>query len=184
MITYSIVPDCWHVMQSPKNAGDHLGGIKKAQNIIELSPSHGPPVHLAPYRAEPKVFEFLTKYPSKMIKLGLVELDRTEWASLITVDLKKDGTIRLYVNYKTRQRCYIRQILFYSTNIRVDRAGWRCHDFLSIERRQWLLANRYLQAERAKSGLHHISGYFRFLYAVWIGQCIEHILVCSGCHPT
>ena len=77
----------------------HLGRVSIAKHRIELQPG-ARPSYSAPYRAGPKARDFEKSEIDKMLKAGVIEPAKTEWAAPIVFAPKKDGSLRFCVDYR------------------------------------------------------------------------------------
>lgn len=84
-----------------------LGTIKAAVHRIELEPGSRP-IHQQPYRAGPTQREHERREIDKMLKAGVIEPAKTEWASPIVFAPKKDGQLRFCIDYRRLNALTIR----------------------------------------------------------------------------
>ena len=74
-----------------------LGTVRLTEHRIKLKPE-SEPVFSQPYRAGPKAREIEQEEVSKMLTAGIIEPATTEWASLVVLVPKTDGTLRFCVD--------------------------------------------------------------------------------------
>lgn len=77
----------------------HLGRVNMDRHQIELNSAKEPPIHLAPYRASPRAQEFEKHEINKKLAMDVIDKDQTEPAALIVFTAKKDGPLRICVDY-------------------------------------------------------------------------------------
>lgn len=59
------------------------------QHQIELDQTDSRPINSVPYRAKPKEREFQKQEPDRLIAMGIIEPDQTEWAPPNSVHLEE-----------------------------------------------------------------------------------------------
>lgn len=77
----------------------HLS-ITIAKHRIEMNAPEVRPIHSAPYRAGTATRALQKKELKKMKKIGVMKPDLAEWAAPIIFAPKKDGSLRICVDYR------------------------------------------------------------------------------------
>jgi len=77
----------------------HLGPIKATEHRIELKPG-SKPVRLNPYPMRPRSRELIKAHVDRMLKLEVIEPSQSEWASLVVLIPKPDGSPRFCIYYR------------------------------------------------------------------------------------
>ena len=78
---------------------DQLGKCTTTTFDITLKPG-AKPIAQRPYRQSPKEKEIVKKEIDKMLELGLIQPCQSSWSSPIVLVPKKDGTMRLTIDYR------------------------------------------------------------------------------------
>lgn len=75
-----------------------LGQINATDHRIKLT-LNAKPVHQPPYMAISVTHTVIRREIEKMRQAGVVEPAHSEWASPVAILLKKNGSVRFYINY-------------------------------------------------------------------------------------
>ena len=76
-----------------------LGITTIAEHCIQLE-DQGTSVHLPPYRILHAHWEAVREKLKEMLKHGVIERSRSDWVSPLVMVHKKDGSLRLCVDYR------------------------------------------------------------------------------------
>lgn len=74
----------------------------------ELTSDGVRPVHSAPYQAGPAARQLVANEIDRILIENIIELAKTDWASPIVSALNKDGSLRLYVDYRRLRAVTVR----------------------------------------------------------------------------
>lgn len=85
------VQHLWYGHPEHTNTAEHQNKLLKPSTRL---------VHSAPYCTCSKTCKLEKTKIDKMLTKNIIELARTEWATLIVFPSKKDGTLRICVDYR------------------------------------------------------------------------------------
>ena len=84
--------------------GGHSGSIKATEHRLEFKPG-SKPVRLNLYRMGPRTRELVKAQVDRMLKLEIIESSQSEWASLVVLIPRLDGSPRFCIDYRQLNEC-------------------------------------------------------------------------------
>lgn len=84
------------------------GTVRTVKHSLDLDPPEAKHIRSAPYRDGPRALHLDNEEIDKLKSMKLIELAQSEWASPIVLAPKKDGSIRLCIDYSRLNAINIR----------------------------------------------------------------------------
>lgn len=130
-------------------------------HTIPLEPGHKPPVRPI-YRLSPMEFEELKKQIKELLALGFIEPSRSPYAAPILFVKKKDGTLRMCVDYRALNKLTIKnKYPLPRIDDLLDRLCG-CSHFSSIDLRSGYYQLKIAPDDAPKTGFRCPLGHFQF----------------------
>lgn len=98
--TLEIVRNIWILLQVSRNLERTFGLHCHDQTPIELTSSDVRSASPAPYGTGPKVRELERAGINKMLNVSVIELAKSEWASLIVLAAKQNSVLRFCIDHR------------------------------------------------------------------------------------
>lgn len=78
----------------------HLRPISTGKLRVDLESSDIRPIHLVSYSAAPNPSDSERSKMDNMLVMNVIKAARMEWAPPVVFTLKKDGSMRIYIDYR------------------------------------------------------------------------------------